>query len=377
MSGNVQAVPARLSWLLACACGLTAANLYYAQPLAGSIGADLGLSPEATGLTVMLTQLGYGAGLLLLVPLGDRIENRRLTLGLLALAAVALLGAGQARQPLPFLAAALGIGLGTVAVQVLVPYAAHMAPAASRGQAVGNVMSGLMLGIMLARPVAGFIAELASWHAVFLLSAVVMLVLIAVLAHALPPRQPDNGLRYAALLAPMGRLARDTPVLRRRALYHAALFAAFSAFWTTVPLLLAGPAFGLSQGGIALFSLAGAAGAVATPLAGRIADRGHSHTATALAMGLVALAFPLTHIAQPGSSWALGLLVVAAIVLDFGVAANLTLGQRAIFALGGEIRARLNGLYMAAFFLGGALGSALGSALGAWAYENSLRRGLA
>lgn len=375
MSANVQAVPARLSWLLACACGLTAANLYYAQPLAGPIGADLGLSPEATGLTVMLTQLGYGAGLLLLVPLGDRIENRRLTLGLLALAAVALLGAGLARQPLPFLAAALGIGLGTVAVQVLVPYAAHMAPAASRGQAVGNVMSGLMLGIMLARPVAGFIAELASWHAVFLLSAVVMLVLIVVLAQALPPRQPDNGLRYAALLASMGRLARDTPVLRRRALYHAALFAAFSAFWTTVPLLLAGPAFGLSQGGIALFSLAGAAGAVATPIAGRIADRGHSHTATALAMGLVALALPLTHIAQPGSGWALGLLVVAAIVLDFGVAANLTLGQRAIFALGDEIRSRLNGLYMAAFFLGGALGSALGAwayARGGWAWASGL-----
>ncbi|VFR23358.1 MFS permease [plant metagenome] len=371
----MQAVPARLSWLLACACGLTAANLYYAQPLAGPIGADLGLSPEATGLTVMLTQLGYGAGLLLLVPLGDRIENRRLTLGLLALAAVALLGAGLARQPLPFLAAALGIGLGTVAVQVLVPYAAHMAPAASRGQAVGNVMSGLMLGIMLARPVAGFIAELASWHAVFLLSAVVMLVLIVVLAQALPPRQPGNGLRYAALLASMGRLARDTPVLRRRALYHAALFAAFSAFWTTVPLLLAGPAFGLSQGGIALFSLAGAAGAVATPIAGRIADQGHSHTATALAMGLVALAFPLTHIVQPGSGWALGLLVMAAIMLDFGVAANLTLGQRAIFALGDEIRSRLNGLYMAAFFLGGALGSALDAwayARGGWAWASGL-----
>ncbi len=358
--------PARLTLLLAVACGLAAANLYYVQPLAGPIAMALGLSPQAAGLSVTLTQLGYGLGLLLLVPLGDLIENRRLTLGLLGLAAMALLGAGLARQPLPFLAAALGIGLGTVAVQVLVPYAAHLAPEASRGRAVGNVMSGLMLGIMLARPVASFIADLASWHAMFLLAAAAMLVLIVVLARTLPARQPGLGLHYSGLLASMGHLLRDTPVLRRRALYHAALFAAFSVFWTTVPLLLAGPAFGLSQSGIALFSLAGAAGAVATPLAGRIADLGHSHRASALAMGMVALAFPLTHLAQPGSGWALGLLVLAAIVLDFGVAANLTLGQRAIFMLGANMRGRLNGLYMAAFFLGGSLGSAFG----AWAYAH-------
>ncbi|HHD7473882.1 TPA: MFS transporter [Klebsiella oxytoca] len=370
-----QSAPAGLTLLLAVACGLTAANLYYVQPLAGPVGAALGLSPDATGLSVTLTQLGYGLGLLLLVPLGDLIENRRLTLGLLVLAAASLLGAGLARQPLPFLAAALGIGLGTVAVQVLVPYAAHLAPDASRGRAVGNVMSGLMLGIMLARPVASFIADLASWHAVFLLAATSMLVLVAVLAHELPVRRPALGLGYGSLLVSMGRLLLDTPVLRRRALYHAALFAAFSAFWTTVPLLLASPAFGLSQSGIALFSLAGAAGAVATPLAGRIADQGHSHMATVLAMGMVALAFPLTHLAQPGSAGSLGLLVVAAIVLDFGVAANLTLGQRAIFALGAEVRARLNGLYMATFFMGGALGSALGAwayACGGWAWASGL-----
>lgn len=298
------------------------------------------------------------------MPLGDLIENRRLTLGLLGIAAAALLGAGLARQPLQFLVAALGIGLGTVAVQVLVPYAAHLAPDASRGRAVGNVTSGLMLGIMLARPIASFIADMASWHAVFLLAATAMLALAAVLARALPVRRPALGMGYGSLLASMGRLLRDTPALRRRALYHAALFAAFSAFWTTVPLLLASPTFGLSQSGIALFSLVGAAGAIATPLAGRIADRGHSRTATALAMGMVALAFPMTHLAQPGSAWALCLLAAAAIVLDFGVAANLTLGQRVIFALGTEVRARLNGLYMATFFLGGALGSALG----AWAY---------
>ena len=355
-----------LTLLLAVACGLTAANIYYVQPLAGPIGAEIGLSSAATGLSVTLTQLGYGLGLLLLVPLGDLIENRRLTLGLLGLAALGLLAAGWSSQPLPFLAASLSIGLGTVAVQVLVPYAAHLAPAASRGRAVGNVMSGLMLGIMLARPIAGVISELASWHTVFFLSAAAMLVLIAVLAKTLPVRSPNLGMSYGALLRSMGQLALTTPVLRRRALYQTALFASFSAFWTTVPLLLASPVYGLSPSGIALFSLAGAVGAVATPIAGRIADQGHSRLATVLAILLVAVAFPLSLVDSSGSAWGLGLLVLSAILLDLGVAANLTLGQRAIFSLGAAIRARLNGLYMATFFIGGAIGSAVG----AWCYAH-------
>ncbi len=366
MNAEIQAPPSLggLPVLLAASCGLTAANIYYAQPLAGPIGAALGLPAELTGLIVTLTQLGYGLGLLLVVPLGDLVENRRLILMLLGIAAAALLAAGLASHPLPFLAAALGIGIGTAAVQVLVPYAAHLAPEAVRGRVVGNVMSGLMLGIMLGRPMASLIAQVSSWPVVFYVSATAMVLLGGLLARALPPRIPTARLAYGELLASMIDLARHTPVLRRRALYHAALFAAFSLFWTTVPLLLAGPAFGLSQGGIALFALAGAAGAVATPIAGRVADRGWTRPATGLAMLAVATAFPITHIAIPGSAWALVALVAAAIVLDFGVAANLTLGQRAIFVLGAEFRSRLNGLYMATFFLGGALGSALGG----WAY---------
>ncbi|WP_313459214.1 MFS transporter [Achromobacter sp.] len=355
-----------LTSLLAVACGLIAANIYYAQPLAGPIGSALGLSAKATGLIVTLTQIGYGLGLLLIVPLGDLIENRKLTLTLLLIAALSLLGAGLSTQPLPFLLSALGIGIGTVAVQVLVPYAAHMAPVAVRGRVVGNVMSGLMLGIMLARPVSSFITQLASWHLVFFASAVGMVLLAGVLSWKLPQRAPAGNLRYGELLASMAGLARTTPALRRRALYHAALFGAFSLFWTTTPLLLAGPTYGLSQGGIALFALAGVAGAIAAPIAGRVADRGWSRPATAAAMLAVASGFLLTHLGAPGSSWSLGWLVLAAIVLDFGVAANMTLGQRAIFALGAEVRARLNGLYMTTFFLGGALGSALG----AWAYAS-------
>lgn len=353
-----------MTFLLAAACGLIAANIYYAQPLAGPISAALGLSPQATGLIVTLTQMGYGAGLLLIVPLGDLVENRRLALILIGVATLGLLGAALSSHALPFLIAALFTGLGSVAVQVLVPYAAHMAPEASRGRVVGNVLSGLMLGIMLARPVSSFVAELSSWHVVFFLSAAAMIALALILSRALPRRMPTSTLRYGELLASMGHLAVTTTILQRRALYQACLFGAFSLFWTTTPLLLAGPKFHLSQGGIALFALAGVAGAVAAPIAGRVADRGWSRPATALAMLAVAGAFLMTHIAPEGSTLALGLLVAAAILLDFGVSTNLTLGQRAIFSLGAEFRSRLNGLYMATFFVGGAVGSAAGG----WAY---------
>jgi predicted MFS family arabinose efflux permease len=230
-------------------------------------------------------------------------------------------------------------------------------------------MSGLMLGIMLARPVASFITAISSWHVVFFLSAGAMVGLALVLAQVLPKRTPAAKLHYGELLASMGRLVLTTPILRRRAFYQACQFGAFSLFWTTTPLLLAGPDFRLSQRGIALFALAGAAGAVAAPIAGRVADRGWTRPATGLAMLAVAIAFLLTHIGQAGSSLALALLVVAAILLDFGVQANVVLGNRAIFALGAEYRGRLNGLYMATFFAAGALGSALGGfvyAQGGW-----------
>jgi len=353
-----------ITFLLALSCGLIAANIYYAQPLVGPIAAELGLSPQAAGLVVTMTQLGYGAGLLLIVPLGDLIENRKLVLAVIALAAVALAAAAVATHPLPYLAAALLVGLGSVAVQILVPYAGHLAPERIRGQVVGNVMTGLMLGIMLARPASSFVASVSSWHAVYALSAAIMVGLALVLHRALPVRTPQAKLGYGELLASMVRLARTTPMLRRRALYQAGLFGAFSLFWTTVPLVLAGPAFHLSQSGIALFALAGAAGAVSAPIAGRLADRGWTRPATAVAMLLTAGGFVLTQLVVLGSTASLALFVAAAIAIDFGVQGNVVLGYRALFALGAEQRSRLNGIYMTTFFLAGAMGSAVG----AWAY---------
>ncbi len=353
-----------ITFLLAVACGLIVANLYYAQPLVGPISASLGLSPEAAGLIVTMAQMGYVAGLLLIVPLGDLVENRNLVLCVIGVAALALFRAALSTQPLPFLFAAPLIGLGSVAVQILIPYAAHLAPEAARGRVVGDVTTGLMIGIMLARPASSFIASISSWHVVYLFSGTVMVVLAIVLFCALPRRTPKAQIRYGALLASMGLLFMTTPILRRRALYQAFLFGAFSLFWTTIPLLLAGPEFHMSQRGIALFALASVAGAVAAPIAGRLADRGWSRAATGAAMLISALAFVLTLVGEAGSTTSLVLLVAAAILLDFGVQGNVVLGYRALFMLGAEYRSRLNGLYMATFFLAGAVGSGVG----AWAF---------
>jgi len=366
MAGDVPDISSGMVLLLAIASGLIVANLYYAQTLVGPISASTGLSPKAAGLIVTLTQIGYTLGLLFVVPLADLLENRRLIITGLAVTAAALVVAALGTSPVVFLAAALAIGLGSVAAQVIVPFAAHLSKEATRGQAVGKVVSGLLLGIMLARPVASLVADHASWHVVFGGASVLMVALALVLRRALPVRQPVSNMRYPALMASLWHLLLGTPVLRRRAAYHAGLFGAFSLFWTVTPLVLASPAFGLSQTGIAIFALVGMAGAVASPIAGRLADAGHTLPATAVALILGMMAFALPMLAPQSQHLALGLLVIASIVLDMGVAANLVLGQRAIFSLAPEVRGRLNGLYFALFFAGGAAGSAVG----AWVYAS-------
>ncbi len=372
-------MPRWLTLLLAAGCGCIVANLYYAQPLIGDISADTGLSLKLAGFVVTLTQIGYGLGLLLLVPLGDLVENRRLVVRCLLVAALSLLVAGVSRQAWPFMAAMGLVGVSSVAAQVLVPYGASMAPEATRGRTVGNIMSGLLLGIMLARPVSSLVAAHAGWHAMFLVSAVLMAALAALLSRAMPQRRPVHASSYGALLRSVAQLMRDQPVLRRRAVCHAFLFAAFSLFWSTVPLLLASPAFGLTQRGIALFALVGVAGAVAAPAAGRMADRGWSGPASITAMALVAGAFVLSRVTPTEPMLALVALGAAGVLLDMGVSANLVLSQREIFALAPAFRSRLNSAFMATFFLGGAVGSSGGVylyAVGGWELASAVGIGL-
>lgn len=353
-----------ITLILAVACGLIVANLYYTQPLIESISSAIGLSSEAAGLIVTLTQIGYGIGLLFIVPLGDLLENRKLVVTLLILTSIVLIIAAEARSAALFLAASLFIGVGAVAAQILVPYAAHLSPEETRGRNVGNVMSGLLLGIMLARPVSSMVDTYFGWHAIFMISSAMLLVLAFVLAKVLPARQPQTKDKYPVIISSMLQLLKTTPILRRRALYHAFLFGMFSLFWTTVPLVLTSPVFHFSSTSVALFALAGVSGAAAAPVAGRLADKGLIRSATGWSIALVILSGLLPIMFPGGSVFSIVILVIAAILLDMGVSANLVLGQRVIFALGAEVRSRLNGMYMAIFFAGGAIGSAAGG----WAY---------
>ncbi len=357
-------IPAWLILFLAAACGIIVANLYYAQPLVGVISSSIGLSEGSSGLIVTLTQIGYVVGLLLIVPLGDIVENRKLVVASLLLTGAALAVTALSKQVVPFLAASFAVGLGSVAAQVLVPFASYLASDSSRGRVVGNVMSGLLLGIMLSRPLSSLVADFLGWHAVFALSAAAVIILAIVLSKVLPARKPVTNTRYTALLASMWHLLRTTPILRRRATYHAFVFATFSLFWTTVPQLLSSPLFHFSQMDIALFALVGVAGAVAAPVAGRLADRGWTKPATGIALTTVVISMLLPLVFHTGSITGIVILVVSAILLDAGVSANLVLGQRALFSLSPETRSRLNGLFMAIFFFGGAIGSAVGG----WAY---------
>jgi predicted MFS family arabinose efflux permease len=344
--------------LLAAACGIVVANIYIAQPLVGMIGPAVGLSARDASLIVSLTQSGYALGLILLVPLGDLLENRRLVVLTVAASIPGLLLAGIAHSAPVMLAAAILIGIPTVGVQMLVPLAAHLAPDATRGRVVGNVMSGLLAGILLARPVASLIAAAAGWRAVFFAAAALIAATTLVLRATLPYRQPETKAHYGALLASLFALPVTQPVLRRRAILQAACFAGFSLFWTGAPLLLARD-FGFTQRGIAVFALAGAAGALAAPIAGRLADRGYSRAGTLAGLLAVAGGFAIAWAGAGVHSYLM--LALAGLVLDAGVQTNLVIGQRAIYALAPELRSRLNGMFLAIFFLGGAAGSALTS----------------
>lgn len=374
VQAKTRQVPNWITVLLAIACGVIVANLYYAQPLVGPISTDTHLPLASAGLIVTLTQIGYVAGLLFIVPLCDLIENRRLISSTLVIVICALVAAALTHHALFFLMAAMFIGLGSVATQILVPYAAHLATEERRGQVVGNVMSGLLLGIMLARPVASFVTDLWGWQAIFILSAGITAVLAVLLAFVLPERNPSPTMNYGDLIRSLWSLFKTKVVLRRRAFYQACLFGAFSLFWTVIPLWLASH-FHLSQQGIALFALAGVAGAIAAPIAGRLADKGWTKRLTGLAIVIAIISFLLTHIFKDSSTIALTMLVIAAITLDMAVSGNLVLGQRAIYSLGSEIRGRVNGVFMAVFFIGGAIGSALGGwayAYGGWMFASIL-----
>ncbi|MEU4932341.1 MFS transporter [Streptomyces yokosukanensis] len=362
VSAPASAAPQRmnpaLTLVMAVACGLTVANLYYAQPLLDLMARSFGVGQGAATMVVTLTQAGYALGLLFVLPLGDLVENRRLATRTLLVTATALLLAAASPVFGMFLALSVLVGTTSVVAQVLVPLAAHLSPPERRGKAVGQVMSGLLTGILLARTVASLVADLLGWRAIYVVSAVLMLVLAVALRRTLPQRAPDHTGGYRTLLASLGELVRREPVLRRRSLCQASMFGAFTTFWTAIAYeLIDEHHFGQVQ--IALFALVGAAGAAAAPIAGRIADRGHGRGAAGAALLLASSAFVLAALGH-GS---VALLVLAAVLLDFAVQCHQVLSQHEIYSLRGDARARINTVFMTTVFVGGAASSAVTGAL--------------
>ncbi|WP_460425487.1 MFS transporter [Azotobacter armeniacus] len=270
-----------------------------------------------------------------------------------------LLGAGLSDSPNILLVTSLLIGFSSVSVQMLIPLAAHLASEETRGRVVGGIMGGLLLGILLARPISSVIADHLHWRAVFLSAAVAMSGIALVVGTLLPSRCPAHQATYTQLLLSLGQLFKREPVLRERALYQGLMFAAFSLFWTAAPLALSRE-YGLSQSQIAVFALVGAIGAVAAPIAGRLADAGYTRVMSGLAMLLGGLSFLPGMFATPNGVITLG---ITGIFLDFAVQMNMVLGQRTVYALDASSRGRLNALYMTSIFMGGAIGSAVAGTL--------------
>ncbi|MET0743527.1 MAG: MFS transporter [Microvirga sp.] len=355
------------SWLvllMAVGAGTAVATLYYSQPMLGIIGADLQAGAHAVGWVVTLTQLGYAFGILLLAPLGDRYDRRLIILAKAVSLCVSLVLAGLAPSRDLLLAASFAIGLSATLAQDIVPAAAVLAPPAHRGKVVGTVMTGLLLGILLSRVVSGLVAEHFGWRTMFFAAAGSLGLLIVALWQGLPRFRPVTTLAYGALVGSLGTLWVRHGALRRAALAQGLLSVSFSAFWSTLAVMLHDAPFHLGAAAAGAFGLAGAVGALAAPVAGRLADARGPALVTRLGAGLVALSFALM-LAMPWMPPQAGLWLIgaSAVGFDLGVQASLIAHQTIIYGIDPAARSRLNAVLMVSVFIGMAVGSSLGSQL--------------
>ena len=346
--------------LMAVACGLCAGSNYFNQPLLHSIATALQVRDGTAALIVTMAQVAYATGLLLLVPLGDMLERRRLIVTLMLLAALGLFISGFSTGFAMLAVGTLLTGLFSVAAQVLVPLAATLAAPGRSGQAVGMVMSGLLTGILAARSVAGILSGVGGWTLVYRVAGVAMVAAALALWWAMPRSRNQVRAGYLQVLRSMGTLALRYPRLRSRALLGALSFASVSVLFSTMALLLAGPAHGMGDAGIGLVGLAGVAGALMANVAGRMADRGLAQVATTVAVVMVLAGWGALWLGADSLLWFL----VGMLVVDLGLQGVHISNQNIIYTLEPQARARLNAVYMTSYFAGAASGSALGS----WAW---------
>jgi predicted MFS family arabinose efflux permease len=348
-----QTLSPSLTTLIAVATGAVVANLYYAQPLLHQIAHEFHSSSGPAALIITCTQVGYAAGLLLVVPLGDLHPRRILVSRIFAVAAVALIGCALAPNLWCFGIASVAVGVASVAGQVMIPFAADLAPEERRGRVVARIMSGLLLGILLARTVSGAVAQLSGWRSIYWLSAALMACFAVVLWRALPGERDRPHSSYWKLVGSSLQLLRDEPLLRRRAWHGACAFACFSVLWTTIAFLLSGSPYHYSSAVIGLFGLVGAGGILAANAAGKLADADRSTLSTLVSGLLLVASFAVL---WAGRS-ALAALIVGIVVLDVGTQGMQITNQAIIYALRPDARSRINSAYMVCYFVGGAIGS--------------------
>ena len=362
--------------LMAVAAGVSVANVYYAQPLLASIGADLGVRPAALGLVTTVTQVGYLLGLVLIVPLGDLLSRRRMIVGQALAACAGLVAAGFARNAVVFFAACAIVGLASVVVQVIVAYAAALSVPGQRGSAVGEVTSGVVTGILLARTASGLIADLLGWRAVYFLSAALMLVMSVTLGRLLPPdRIPKARMPYSVLVSSVVTLAARDRTFRVRALLGFFMFGGFGAVWGSIALPLAAAPWHLSAGRIGLFGIAGAAGAVSAGRAGRLADHGRAQWVTGISLVLLTASWAATWAAP----YSLALLAVGVVVLDFAGQALHVTSQQLIVAGNPAASSRAIAGYMIFYSVGTGAGAIAATSLygiAGWGAVSALGAGL-
>ena len=362
--------------LLAVTCGASVANLYYAQPLLHTIAHAFSVPDSSAGLLVTVTQAGYVVGLALLVPLGDLLERRTL-IAVTLLIAAAVLGLAAAAPTFAVFALAVAVlGVTAVVAQIVVAMSSSLAAEEERGRVVGTVMSGLLIGILVARIISGIVAQLLGWRVMYVIAALAILLLAAVLRLALPRVPTTERLSYPQLLRSVLVLVREEPLLRQRMLLGSTAFGCFSILWTSVAFLLSGAPYHYGNAVIGLFGIAGLAGAVVAPVAGRLADRGRGRAAMSGAIVVMLVSWGLLAF---GKSSVVAL-IVGIVVLDLGAQAMHISNQSAVYSLHGQARSRLTTAYMVAYFLGGVTLSAAASALyasGGWEAVCALGAGTA
>ncbi|SFR16584.1 Predicted arabinose efflux permease, MFS family [Enterobacter sp. kpr-6] len=360
MKNSTQTLSPSLIVLMSVATGLAVASNYYAQPLLDTIARAFSLTPGQAGFIVTAAQLGYAAGLLLLVPLGDMFERRTLIVTMTLLAAGGMLITASSQSLAMMILGTALTGLFSVVAQILVPLAATLASPDKRGKVVGTIMSGLLLGILLARTVAGLLAGLGGWRTVYWVASVLMVVMAVALWRGLPKVKQENHLNYFQLLGSIFTLFTRDKLLRTRAVLGCLTFANFSILWTSMAFLLASPPFNYSDAVIGLFGLAGAAGALGARPAGGLADKGKAHLTTTYGLALLLLSWVAIWF---GHTSALAL-IVGILVLDLTVQGVHITNQTVIYRVQPDARNRLTAGYMTSYFIGGAAGSLLSAS--AW-----------